>query len=73
MGTGASILLGGREPLVLWGDVRFALPDWFTSRFPARYVHARLFDWPDEMLASKTVVTPAGMPDGTLLTLKPHG
>jgi hypothetical protein len=56
--------LGGRDPLVLWGDVRFALPDWFTSRFPARYVHARLFDWPDEMLAAKTVVTPAGLPDG---------
>jgi hypothetical protein len=56
--------LGGRDPLVLWGDVRFALPEWFTSRFPARYVHARLFDWPDEMLAAKTVVTPAGLPDG---------
>jgi hypothetical protein len=53
-----------REPLVLWGDVRFALPDWFTSRFPARYVQARLFDWPDEMLAAKTVATPAGLPDG---------
>jgi hypothetical protein len=49
---------------VLWGDVRFTLPDWFTSRFPARYVHARLFDWPDEMLAAKTIVTPAGLPDG---------
>jgi hypothetical protein len=56
--------LAGREPLVLWGDVRFALPDWFTSRFPARYVHARLFDWPDEMLPAMTVVTPAGLPDG---------
>jgi hypothetical protein len=43
---------------------RYALPDWFTSRFPARYVYARLFDWPDEMLAAKTVVTPAGLPDG---------
>ena len=39
--------LGSREALVLWGDGRFALPAWFTSRFPARYVHARLFDWPD--------------------------
>lgn len=54
--------LVGREPLVLWGDVRFALPDWFTSRFPARYVHARLFDWPDAMLPARTVVTPAGLP-----------
>ena len=56
--------LVGREPLVLWGDGRFALPDWFTSRFPARYVHARLFDWPDERLAARAVVTPAGLPDG---------
>ncbi|KXU38674.1 hypothetical protein AXE65_12585 [Ventosimonas gracilis] len=29
---------------MLWGDVRVALPDWFTARFPARYVCARLFD-----------------------------
>jgi hypothetical protein len=56
--------LVGREPLVLWGDGRFALPDWFTSRFPARYVHARLFDWPDELLPAKTVATPAGLPEG---------
>lgn len=56
--------LGTRETLVLWGYTRFALPDWFTSRFPARYVHARLFDWPDDALAAKTLVTPAGLPDG---------
>jgi len=56
--------LGSRDTLVLWGDARFALPAWFTSRFPARYVHANLFDWPDNALASKTVVTPPGLPDG---------
>jgi len=33
-----------QETLVLWGDVRGALPNWFTVRFPARYVCARLFD-----------------------------
>src|SRR5690606_38588643 len=49
--------LGSREALVLWGDGRFALPAWFTSRFPARYVHARLFDWPDTALAGKTLTT----------------
>ncbi len=56
--------LGSRDTLVLWGDARFALPVWFTSRVPARYVHARLFDWPDDALPAKTLVTPAGQPDG---------
>lgn len=56
--------LGRREPLVLWGDERFALPAWFTSRFPARYVYARLFDWPDPSLATRTLVTPPDVPDG---------
>ncbi|MBV6886431.1 type IV toxin-antitoxin system AbiEi family antitoxin [Xanthomonas campestris pv. spermacoces] len=55
--------LGSRDALVLWGNTRFALPTWFTSRFPARYVHASLFDWPDA-LASKTVTTPPGLPEG---------
>ena len=55
--------LGSRDTLVLWGDVRFALPDWFTTRFPARYVHARLFDWPDDVLAGRTLSTPPGLPD----------
>lgn len=56
--------LGSRDTLVLWGDARFALPAWFTSRFPARYVHASLFGWPDDALAGKTVVTPPGLPEG---------
>ncbi len=56
--------LGSRETLVLWGDTRFALPGWFTERHPARYVHARLFDWPDAGLAERTVVTPPGMSEG---------
>lgn len=56
--------LGAREMLVLWGDVRFALPAWFTLRFPARYVHASLFDWQGTTLASTTLITPPGEPDG---------
>jgi len=56
--------LASREQLVLWGDVRFALPAWFTSRFPARYVSARLFDWPDEALAAKSLTTPPGVIEG---------
>lgn len=56
--------LGSREPLVLWGDTRFVLPDWFTRRFPARYTHARLFDWTDTELSDKTLLTPPGQPAG---------
>ena len=56
--------LGTRESWLLWGDARFTLPDWFTARFPARYVSARLFDWPDDTLPRKTLATPPGMADG---------
>jgi len=55
--------------LVLWGDVRVALPDWFTAHFPARYVCARLFDWPDGRLSSKTLHTPPGQPEGVLMAV----
>jgi hypothetical protein len=54
--------LAAREILVLWGDSRFALPAWFITRFPSRYVHARLFDWPDDTLADQTLYTPPGQP-----------
>lgn len=56
--------LASREQLVLWGDVRFAPPVWFTTRFPARYVSAQLFDWPDETLATKSLTTPPGVTEG---------
>lgn len=56
--------LAFRETLVLWGEARFTLPAWFTTRFPARYVNAQLFDWPDDGLASKTVHTPPGQAVG---------
>ena len=56
--------LASREQLVLWGDARFVPPAWFTSRFPAHYVSARLFAWPDEALAAKSLTTPPGMTDG---------
>lgn len=54
----------GHDTLILWGDRRYELPPWFTTRFPARYVNARLFDWPDAALADKTVTTPPGLPNG---------
>lgn len=56
--------LASREQLVLWGDARFALPQWFKSRFPARYRWAKLFDWPDEALAAKSLTTPPGATEG---------
>lgn len=57
--------LGARDTLVLWGEARFTLPVWFTERFPARYVNARLFDWPDDPeLAATTLHTPPGQPQG---------
>ena len=56
--------LGLRDTLVLWGETRFVLPSWFTERFPARYVNAHLFDWPDSKLAEKTLHTPPGQPQG---------
>jgi hypothetical protein len=57
--------LSARDTLVLWGDVRFPLPGWFTSRWPARYVWTRLFDWPEDgRLAQATVTTPPGAAEG---------
>jgi hypothetical protein len=56
--------LASREQLVLWGDSRFVLPQWFLSRFPARYVGAKLFDWPDQTFATKTLTVPPGVMAG---------
>ncbi len=56
--------LAHRETLVLWGEARAALPKWFTSRFPARYAHARLFEWPDTELPALTLTTPPGVLPG---------
>ena len=35
--------LPSREQLCLWGDAPGKLPEWFTSRFPARYTARQLF------------------------------
>lgn len=56
--------LSPREAMVLWGDTRFTPPCWFTQRFPARYVSAKLFDWPDALLADQTLHTPPGQTAG---------
>jgi hypothetical protein len=55
--------LGSREALTLWGNARYVLPEWFTSRFPARYANAQIFNWPDTALETKTLSTPPGLPD----------
>lgn len=61
--------VGPREPWLLWGDVRFKLPDWFSSRFPGRYVGTKLFAWPDKFLPVKTLTTPPGVTDGVLVAV----
>lgn len=56
--------LGVRDTLQLWGNERFVVPAWFASRFPARYVSARLFDWPEDSLAEVSLTTPPGTTAG---------
>ena len=53
-----------REVLVLWADHRFALPRWFSDRYPSRAVSARLFDPLDADLERATVSTPPGVLEG---------
>ncbi|RQR79141.1 hypothetical protein DIE11_17220 [Burkholderia sp. Bp9012] len=62
-GVRHNLHLHHRDTLVLWGDSRFTLPAWFTTRFPARYAYARLFDWPDTDLSTRSLATPPGMPE----------
>lgn len=50
-----------REQLVLWGDSRYELPQWFTSQQPARYLSVKLFKWIDEELSGLTLTTPPGV------------
>lgn len=56
--------LTNRDTLVLWGNTRYLLPNWFTERFPSRYVYANLFDCPNDSVLANTLGTPAGQPDG---------
>ncbi len=56
--------LARQETLVLWGDARFTLPEWFTSRFPSRYVAAQLFGTLEAGQLAKSLTTPPGVSDG---------
>lgn len=60
--------LAPRRLLVVWGAKRFNPPDWLLSRFPVRYVSARLFAWPDETLANRTLNTPLGVAAGSAVS-----
>lgn len=62
-------MLGSRDTLVLWGDVLYTLPVWFTVRFPARYVYASLFGWADNTLPAKSLGTPPGQPEGLCVSV----
>ena len=53
--------------LSLWGDVPAALPDWFTSRFPADYVARHLFD--RELPATYGLQPLPESPDGPLVSV----
>lgn len=56
-----------RERLVLWGDVRRGLPEWFTTRFPCHYVSKRLFS---KMLPTEFGLQPLPEePDGPLVSV----
>jgi len=66
---GVSHNLRQNDALVIWGNMRFALPEWITTRFPARYVSARLFDWPDTHLAKETLHIPPGQSDGVWVSV----
>jgi Transcriptional regulator, AbiEi antitoxin, Type IV TA system/Transcriptional regulator, AbiEi antitoxin N-terminal domain len=62
--------LARQETLVLWGgggggsDKRFMLPAWFSSRFPSRYVAAKLFGTLQKRRLNKSLTTPPGVSDG---------
>jgi hypothetical protein len=58
--------LAVRDTLILWGDQRYVLPAWFTSRFPSRYQGAKLFDWADDTTPTATLSSPAGTSDALL-------
>lgn len=52
------------ETVVLWGERRVGLPEWFGTRFPARYSSSRIFDGElaPEACVSPMPEKPAGPP-----------
>jgi hypothetical protein len=61
--------LARQETLVLWGDTRFALPLWFRSRFPSRYVAAQLFGTLEIRQVAQSLTTPPGVSDGLCVSV----
>lgn len=61
--------LASRPQTILWGDQKFKVPEWFLNRFPARYVSAQLFDWPNNRLAKTTIASPPGTSPGLAVSV----
>ena len=59
--------LSPRERLVLWGDARRSLPEWFTTRFPCHYVSKSLFS--KELPAGFGLQPIPEEPDGPLVSV----
>jgi hypothetical protein len=45
-----------QSQFILWGNQRYTLPKWFTSRFPSRYVSANIFDLHGRWSGAETLI-----------------
>ena len=67
--------LSPREILNLWGEAPGKLPEWFTNRFPSRYVNKKVFskNLPDRFGVQSLPETPNGpevsVPERALLEM----
>jgi hypothetical protein len=59
--------LASQEQLILWGEQPSPLPDWFTQRFPARYMARHLFD--ESLPPGFGLQTLPETPDGPLVSV----
>lgn len=55
-----------QETIILWGDKRTILPEWFQSRFPSRYSNSPLFD--DNLPLGYGLVSLPDSPDGPMVS-----
>ena len=64
---GVSHNLASREQLILWGNGHRKLPQWFTSRFPCRYVAKNFFS--DNLPAGYGIQPLPEAPTGPLVSV----